>query len=684
MQMAAKTYQTQFLMGAKVQTSMGKAFGAVQKNMRGIQNQAARSQRALSGMSGGLKKLVGFAAGYVGARAIFNFFKEGVDLASDLVEVQNVVDATFQKSAGQINSWSKSALKNYGLSQLQAKQYTGTMGAMLKSSGISINKLTEMSTTLAGLTGDIASFYNLDHEAAFGKIRSGISGETEPLKQLGINMSVANLEAYAKLKGIRKAWAKMSQSEQVSLRYNYILKATKDVQGDFEKTSKEYANQLRIWNTNIKQFSAGVASRFLPLLNKGIVKMNELFEGDLPQKITGIADKMVVGAKWVIENWDKIRPIVEAVTVAIVANKVAMIALVAAQKAGMIIKGLSTAWLAAQIAIDMVRKGQTLAAAAQWLLNTAMLACPAAWIAAAIMGIVVAGYYLIKNWDKVSKFLGKSWEWLKKVFAQVWSVFDNKYIQAALLVFMPFIGLPVIIAKNWGTIKPFFIKLWSSTKAIFVKSWNFIWGLFDNKYVQTALMIFAPFIGLPVVIIKNWGQIKSFFGVLWEGIKISASGIGIFFKQMFSGIVQQFKSSINIWLSILNFVISNINKMQINIPDWVPTIGGKTFGFNIPQIPMLAKGTNYFQGGLAMVGERGRELVNLPRGSSVAPNNRTESILSSMTGGAQRFNVTYAPQYNIQGNADREVLEQVNQKAQDDFGRKFDALLGNRNRLSFV
>ena len=111
---------------------------------------------------------------------------------------------------------------------MQAKKYTSTLGAMMKSSGLTGKAVTSMSTDLAGLAADMASFYNLDFETAFEKIRSGISGETEPLKQLGINMSVANLEAYALSQGITKSYESMTQAEQVTLRYNYLMQATRD------------------------------------------------------------------------------------------------------------------------------------------------------------------------------------------------------------------------------------------------------------------------------------------------------------------------------------------------------------------------------------------------------------------------------------------------------------------------
>lgn len=187
-----------------------------------------------------------------------------IKLASDLNEVQNVVDVTFGKNANQINTWAKSAMDGFGITELQAKKMNGTMGAMLKSMKLSDDESLNMSTSLTGLAGDFASFYNLDHDAAFDKIRSGISGETEPLKQLGINMSVANLEAFALSQGIKKPFDEMAAGEQTQLRYNFLMNATKDAQGDFNRTSDGFANQLRIMQGEMSNLGAELGQILLP------------------------------------------------------------------------------------------------------------------------------------------------------------------------------------------------------------------------------------------------------------------------------------------------------------------------------------------------------------------------------------------------------------------------------------
>lgn len=197
-----------------------------------------------------------------------------IKLGSDLNEVKNVVDTTFGKNAGAINTWSKNAATSFGIGELAALQMNGTMGAMLKSMGMTGPETLKMSEGITGLSGDMASFYNLDTKDAFEKIRSGISGETEPLKELGINMSVANLNAFALAEGLSKPYAQMTQGEQTTLRYNYLMSVTKDAQGDFAKTSGSLANQLRIAQLGVQNLGAAIGAALLPMATGAIKELN--------------------------------------------------------------------------------------------------------------------------------------------------------------------------------------------------------------------------------------------------------------------------------------------------------------------------------------------------------------------------------------------------------------------------
>lgn len=226
--------------------------------------------------------------------AAFDFLvdvgKEAIQTASDLQEVQNVVDVTFGDSAAAIESWATTAQTQFGLTELQAKQYTSTMGAMLKSMGIGEGEVYGMSTAMAGLAADMASFYNLDFDEAFSKIRAGISGETEPLKQLGINMSVANLEAYALANGIDKAYNSMTQAEQATLRYNYLMSVTADAQGDFARTSDSLANSWRTFKTSMSSIVASIGEAVLPFVNEALNAVGDMVDsfGSLPKALSKV------------------------------------------------------------------------------------------------------------------------------------------------------------------------------------------------------------------------------------------------------------------------------------------------------------------------------------------------------------------------------------------------------------
>ena len=182
--------------------------------------------------------------------------KKCLELSSNLAEVQNVVDTTFGKSSSIINEFAESALKNFGLTELQAKKYVSTLGAIAKASGETEEATLQMATNLTKLTADVASFFNYDYDTAFNKIRSGLTGETEPLKDLGVVMTVANLEQYRLAQGIKTSYREMSSAEQMALRYNFIMKSLTDTQGDFNKTQAGWANQLRILQGQAQQLGA--------------------------------------------------------------------------------------------------------------------------------------------------------------------------------------------------------------------------------------------------------------------------------------------------------------------------------------------------------------------------------------------------------------------------------------------
>ena len=304
-------------------------------------------------------------------KQVIEFGKAAIGVASDLNEVQNVVDTTFgTDGAIKINEWARNAAESFGESELQAKQFTSTLGAMFKSMGVGQADMEEMSMSLAGLAGDMASFYNLDPTEAFEKLRSGISGETEPLKQLGINMSVANLEAFALSEGITTAYTSMTQAEQATLRYQYIMSATADAQGDFANTSDSLANQQRILQLEIQTLAAEIGQDLMPIA----------------QEILTIARD---GIQWISENKDALEGLAAAAGVAATAYGVWRATLKAEElydKAAAGIKGITAALNGAEAAGGLTTALSGAGTAASGMGTTILGALgPAGW---ATLGVV--------------------------------------------------------------------------------------------------------------------------------------------------------------------------------------------------------------------------------------------------------------------------------------------------------
>lgn len=267
----------------------------------------AADEKQMSGIAGMAKKAGLALAGAFAVKEIVDFGKECINLGSDLAEVQNVVDVTFPKMKEQVNVFAKEAAKSFGLSETMAKQYAGAYGAMAKSFGFSEKQAYDMSTTLTGLAGDVASFYNMSQDEAYTKLKSVFSGETETLKDLGVVMTQNALDSYAMANGYGKVTAKMSEQEKVALRYKFVQDQLSASAGDFLRTSDSWANQTRLLSLQFDSLKAsigqGLINVFTPVLrvvNSLLVKLSALASAFAEltgkafgkQEIPGTADSM--------------------------------------------------------------------------------------------------------------------------------------------------------------------------------------------------------------------------------------------------------------------------------------------------------------------------------------------------------------------------------------------------------
>lgn len=371
-------------------------------NTKGFESGTTRLESSAMGL---IRKIgVAFSAGAI-VKGLASVGRQSIALASDLEEVQNVVDVAFGDGAERINDWAEAAGTAFGLSELAAKRYVGTMGAMLKSMGLAEAEVAQMSTGLVGLAGDFASFYNITSDEAFAKIRAGISGETEPLKQLGINMSVANLEAYALSQGLEKVYSEMTQAEQVALRYEYLMSVTADAQGDFSRTSESLANQQRIASLAIENVGAAIGRELLPLATSATKAFGQL--------ATGVAEAM--GERGIRGGVDYIAtrfPVATAAVTGLAAAYGSMLVINAVRKAttayttalavldalekknAITLVAVNGGLTAKQLLVGVLAGKLSIATAAQAAFNAVMSANPIG-LAAAAIGALVGGMVLL-------------------------------------------------------------------------------------------------------------------------------------------------------------------------------------------------------------------------------------------------------------------------------------------------
>lgn len=217
-------------------------------------------------MGNAFKKVGGLLAAGFGVTKLLQFGKECLNLGSDLAEVQNVVDVTFPHMTAKVNEFAQNAIEQFGLSETVAKQYMGQLGAMAKAFGYNEAAAYDMAEALTGLTGDVASFYNLSTDEAFTKLKSVFTGETESLKSLGVVMTQTALDEYALANGFGMTTSAMTEQEKVMLRLEFVTNALSGAAGDFSRTSDGWANSTRVLALRFNQLKATLGQGFINIL----------------------------------------------------------------------------------------------------------------------------------------------------------------------------------------------------------------------------------------------------------------------------------------------------------------------------------------------------------------------------------------------------------------------------------
>ena len=205
---------------------------------------------------------------------LFRGIGKGIDLASDLTEVQNVVDVSFGQYRDKIEQFADTSIVDYGMSELTAKQIASRFQAMGGAIGFAQGQMADMSIELTKLAADMASFYNVEQSAVAEDLEAIFTGQTRPLREYGLDLTFATLQEWALSQGMEANIATMTQAEKVLLRYNYVLAQTGMAQGDFARTQGTWANQLRILRQQFEALSAIIGQNFIYALKPLVSALN--------------------------------------------------------------------------------------------------------------------------------------------------------------------------------------------------------------------------------------------------------------------------------------------------------------------------------------------------------------------------------------------------------------------------
>lgn len=260
---------------AKTGASSGRAATSLGKSLNIFSGSANKAKSNSFSLAAALGKL--YASYWLLFRA-FSKIKDAIDISSSLTEVENVVRTTFGNYEKLIQDFSKTSIQDFGMSELTAKQVASRFQAMGTAMGFSQGKMADMSLQLTKLTADMASFYDMEQSDVARNLQAVFTGETEPLRKYGLDLTQATLKEWAMKQGIDADISSMTQAEKTMLRYQYVMANTAAAQGDFARTADTWANQIRILKQSFEQLAAIIGGALINAFKPFVRTLNAVMQ----------------------------------------------------------------------------------------------------------------------------------------------------------------------------------------------------------------------------------------------------------------------------------------------------------------------------------------------------------------------------------------------------------------------
>lgn len=570
--------------------------------------------------------------------------------ASDINESLSKAEVVFGNNAKAVEEWSKTATTAFGASQNEALEMVSKYGAMGKAMGLSDQQVKDYSMSLTQCAGDLASFNNISIDMANTALTGVFTGETESLKGLGIVMTQTNLEAYALASGFKKvdknstevkkasldvekaqkrlteatkkygsssvqareanlnltsaqekfnkamkgSKVELSEAEKVQLRYNYVMDQTKLAHGDYERTSDSAANSAKTFQKSLANLSASFGQFLLaltPLIQvatKVVVAFNNMNDGT--KKTIVIIAGLVAGIFPLLLAFSKTVKAIQDIKNGLKIFNTGI-------KGGIVgLKNFTKATKNGTNAIGKFGKGivSVTKAIVRFMIN----------LAKSTLQLIKNGALWVAN--KV-KMLAYKTAQIAVTGATKAMTLAQKALNLAMkmnpigLVITLLLGLAVVFVTLYNKCEWFrngVNKVWSFITSIFTKFSNFLTGIFTTDWTK-SFGVFGNIINGFVKNIENrFNAIKRIFSGVIEFVKgvftgdwsRAWQGVVDIFGGIMNGLGAVIKAPLNTVISLVNMAIDGLNKISFTAPDWIPGVGGKHFGVNLPKIRYLHTG----------------------------------------------------------------------------------------------
>lgn len=459
-------------------------------------------------------------------------------MAMEAVESENLFEVSMGNMAESARKWSQDISSSLKLNEYEVRKNVATFNVMLGSMGLTEEQAYDMSAGLTQLAYDMGSFYNLPTEQAFQKLRSGISGEAEPLKQLGILVTDNQVKTYAYTNGIAKLGEELTDQQKIMARYGLIMQATSKAQGDLGRTLDSPVNKVRSLGEQAKQAGIQIGEFLIPVLE---ILLNII------QPLLAWFTNLTDGQKKFVIVLAGIAAAVGPVLIG-VGNLVVAVG------------NISMAFSAVSAAV----------AGAGGMI--ALITSPIGIALIAIAALAGAGYLIYKNWETIKAFFLNLWDSIKEIFTSAGNTILNFLQQWGPLILAAAtgpIGLIVYgVIKHWDDIKAKTLEIWNDVKEAVVGAFQWMYNhnyYFENlvNFIRTAwntIYTDAQYVWNTITsaLTAIWTTLQETVKVIWTAISTVTSTVWTGIYNTLFSLWQRLKAQASEAWSAISTTIGNV------------------------------------------------------------------------------------------------------------------------------